>query len=342
MIKITDLMPEEIAEALAIKRFQGSQIFKWVHAKRVFNFESMTDLSKTLRERLENEAALPQIHPVGERKSTEPGGTRKTLYALSDGEAVEAVLIPDGERVTICVSSQVGCAMGCSFCATGQSGFVRNLSCGEIVEQALYFLREENIVERTPNIVYMGMGEPLLNYDEVRKSIKMLMRKNGVNIGARKITVSTYGDVPGIERFAEEKWQVRLSISLHAANDALRTKLVPASKKYPLKVLMQAVRNYCLDTDRQVTFEWTLMKDVNDSVRDAQEFIKLMSGLRSKVFINLIPYNQVEGLDYEPASLDACRHFQNTLNAEGLKATLRRERGGDIDAACGQLRARSK
>ena len=337
-ICITDLLPDELAEALGLKVYQARQLFRWIHAKQVFDLNAMTDLSKSMREELRERITMPQIQPVQTLDSREAEATRKYLFALHDGQTVEAVAIPEGGRLTLCLSSQVGCAVRCSFCATGLSGYVRSLSPGEIVEQALHLLHGRDLQGRTPNIVFMGMGEPFRNYDAVVKAIRMLMRKDGLNIGARKITVSTAGDVPGIERFAAQKWQVRLSVSLHAANDTLRSNLVPLNRKYPLARLMEAVRAYCDAAGRQVTFEWTLIQGVNDSAKDAQELSALIRGLRA--FVNLIPYNRVEGLSYEPSSPEACKAFAARLEAAGVNATLRRERGGDINAACGQLRAR--
>jgi len=337
-IAITDFLPEEIAERLEIKVYHARQIFRWIHAKQVFDFNAMTDLSKTMREELRAGVVLPQIHPIEVLSSREREATRKSLFGLCDGEAVEAVAIPEGERLTLCLSTQVGCPLRCAFCATGLSGFKRNLSAGEIVEQALHLLGDRDLQERTPNIVFMGMGEPFLNYDATLKAIRMFMRKDGLNIGARKVTVSTAGDVPGIERFAGEKWQVRLSISLHAANDALRSKLVPLNRKYPLARLLEAVRGYGERTGRQVTFEWTLIRGVNDSALNARQLLELTRGL--KAFVNLIPYNRVEELPYEPSPPETCEAFLRILEEGGMNATLRKERGGDINAACGQLRAR--
>ncbi len=337
-IGITDLLPDELAEALELKVYQARQLFRWIHAKQVFDLNAMTDLSKSMREELRERVTLPQIQPVQTLDSRESEATRKYLFELHDGATVEAVAIPEGERLTLCLSSQVGCAVRCTFCATGLSGFVRSLSPGEIVEQALHLLHGRDLRGRTPNIVFMGMGEPFRNYDAVVKAIRMLMRKDGLNIGARKITVSTAGDVPGIERFSAQKWQVRLSVSLHAANDTLRSELVPLNRKYPLARLMDAVRAYCDAAGRQVTFEWTLIQGVNDSLKDAQELASLIRGLRA--FVNLIPYNRVDGLTCEPSSPEVCKAFAARLEAAGVNATLRRERGGDINAACGQLRAR--
>lgn len=336
-IKLTDLDPAEIAVALDLKPYQGRQIFQWVHAKRVFDLQAMTNLAKDLRNRLAEMCVLPQLQLVQVVESP-VSGTRKALFQLTDGETVESVLIRSDCRITLCLSSQVGCALQCAFCATGQSGFTRDLRPGEIVEQALYLLRDEPIHDETPNIVYMGMGEPFRNYDATLKSIRLLMDKDGLGVGARKITVSTAGDIPGIKRFAHENWQVRLSISLHAANDTLRSQLVPLNRKYPLDKLLATIHEYIRITGRQVTFEWVLIDGINDSLDDAFELARLIGGLDAVV--NLIPHNPVEGLGYPAPSPAKCTGFCEALAHHGIKATLRQERGQDIDAACGQLRCR--
>jgi 23S rRNA (adenine2503-C2)-methyltransferase len=334
---LTGLFPKEIAAELGLKPFQGDQIFRWIHQKQVFDFDAMTNLSKGLRERLkENYDAVPlTLEEVSESEET---GTRKILFRLRDGESVEAVLLRSRDRLTVCLSTQVGCAVKCTFCATGLSGFTRDLDAAEVVGQALYLLRDVPLEGRTPNIVFMGMGEPLRNYDTTVQSIKLLMDKAGLGIGARKITVSTAGEVPGIAKFAQEDWQVRLSISLHAANDAKRSALVPLNRKYPLARLMEAVHAYVGQIGRQVTFEWTLLKGVNDSEEDARELVKLVQDL--KACVNLIPYNPVKGISFATPDAAACEAFADYLNANGVTATLRMERGRDIDAACGQLRRR--
>jgi 23S rRNA (adenine2503-C2)-methyltransferase len=338
---LTDFFPEGIVRELDLKPFQGRQLFKWIHQKQVFDFAEMTDLSKDLRKRLSEHCLLPQIQPVDQQRSDAEVVTGKLLFRLADGETVEAVRIGDDDgRVTFCLSSQVGCAVRCAFCATGMSGFQRHLSAGEIAEQALHLIRRENMGEKSPNIVYMGMGEPLRNYDNVVKSIRLLMRKDGLNIGARRITVSTVGDASGIRRFAEENWQVRLSISLHAANDELRSQLVPLNRKFGLAKLMDAVREYIAASGRQVTFEWALLDGVNDRFQDARELAELVKPLKAAV--NLIPYNPVPGAPYATPSRNRCMAFQKALEEQGVKATLRKERGQDIDAACGQLRRRTE
>lgn len=336
MICLSGMEPQEIAGRLELKPFQGAQIFKWIHEKQVFEFDAMTNLSKDLRTKLAESYAATQLTLLDMRSSVSAPGTRKALFRLSDGETVESVLIRDQERVTICLSTQVGCAIKCAFCATGLSGFTRNLGPGEIVEQALYLIQGEDLDGRSPNIVFMGMGEPFRNYDATLASVKLLQHKQGLNIGARKITVSTAGEVSGIRRFADEDTQVRLSISLHAANDTLRSKLVPLNRKYPLSELANSIRYYLDRTGRQVTFEWTLIDGVNDSPENAKELARFVQPL--KAIVNLIPLNAVEGLEFRRPSDERCERFQQILERQGVRSTLRRERGGDINAACGQLR----
>jgi 23S rRNA (adenine2503-C2)-methyltransferase len=335
---LSDCLPDEITAELGLKPFQGKQIFRWLHQKRVLDVERMTDLSKDLRARLAGEYVVRQLDPVRVKETT--SGARKVLFRLLDGHTIESVLLRDRDRVTLCVSSQVGCPVACGFCATGKSGFVRNLTAGEIVEQTLHLLADEQIEGRTPNIVYMGMGEPFLNYDAVAKSIRLLMCEDGLNVGARRITVSTVGVVPGIRRFTEEDWQVRLAVSLHAANDEMRSAIVPINTKYPLHDLIQSVRHYIRATGRQISFEWVLLRHVNDAQRHAHELADLIGDIKATV--NLIPFNAVEGSEYHPPTRAACETFRDTLVRRGIKTTLRQERGGDIDAACGQLRARTE
>ena len=335
---LTNLDAAEIAEALHLKPFQGKQLFRWMHQKKVFGFERMTDLSKELRARLAETCVAGQLQLVSVSASPRATGTKKALFKLADGETVESVLIREKDRTTLCLSTQVGCAVKCAFCATGHSGYTRNLSAGEIVEQALYLLADENMGERTPNIVYMGMGEPFRNYEATVRSVRLLMAPDGLGIGARRITVSTVGEVQGIERFANEDWQVRLSVSLHAANDEKRSELIPLNRKYPLARLKEAIRTYIDKTGRQITFEWTLLDGVNDSSQDARELAALAHSL--KAHVNLIPYNPVSGLGYAPPPRERCESFRDALETAGVSATLRREKGQDIDAACGQLRRR--
>lgn len=327
--------PNEIAEQLNIQPFQGRQIFRWIHKKQAFAFEEMTDLSKPLRARLEEEFSATPLELVQTQVSPRTG-TKKVLLRLPDEETVESVLIRDRDRVTLCVSSQVGCPLKCDFCATGMAGFKRNLSAAEIVSQALYLLRGEGMGERTPNIVYMGMGEPFRNYDNVIKSIRLLNSAEGLNIAARKITVSTAGEIEKIVAFADEDWQVRLSVSLHAANNDLRSKLVPLNRKYPLEKLHAAISEYQAKSGRQITLEWTLLDGVNDTPQDMQELEAFTQGL--DVAVNFIPWNPVSGLPYRPTPMQRGLQCRDAINRLGIHTTLRAEKGQDIDAACGQLR----
>jgi len=332
---ISDYDVRGLVKVLEIEPYQARQIFRWLHHKCVFDFQRMTDLSKALRDRLEADYAATQLLPVTTKRSPVTG-TKKTLFRLADGETVESVLIRDRDRVTVCVSSQAGCPLGCAFCATGQAGFARNLSAGEIAEQVLYLLRHEDLGGRTPNIVYMGMGEPFLNYDAVMASIRLLMTPFGQGIGARKITVSTVGDAPGIERFAQEDWQVRLSVSLHAANNPLRDRLAPLNRKYPLEQIREALLEYMSRKNRQITFEWVLLEEINDTQRDAEELVAFATGMKASV--NLIPWNPVPGIAFQPSAKKRRDQFLLWLAEGGLAATVRQEKGQDIDAACGQLR----
>ncbi len=331
------LMPEQITETLGLKPFQGRQIFHWIHRKGVVDFDAMTNLAKPLRERLKEECVAQDMRIVNVQVS-EDGGAAKVLIELRDGERVESVLLRDGDRVTLCLSSQAGCPLNCAFCATGADGFRRNLDAGEIAGQALLLLAAGEVPrEVTPNIVCMGMGEPFLNYDNLVAAIHLLMHPEGLEIGARRITVSTVGVVEGIARFAAEDWQVRLSISLHAANEELRSQLVPYNKKDSLARLRDSVRDYGAKTGRQITIEWTLLDGVNDTPKDVRELLAFLRGL--KAFVNLIPWNPVPGMPFLSSTRANCMNFLQGLEQGGVKATLRRENGGDIAAACGQLRA---
>ncbi|NLN92418.1 MAG: 23S rRNA (adenine(2503)-C(2))-methyltransferase RlmN [Candidatus Hydrogenedens sp.] len=335
---ITALLPEEIARQVDMLPREGRQLYRWIHRKRIFDIAAMTDLSKALRNTLQEQDHLFALKLV-EKQRSEKEGTSKVLLKCLDGEEIESVLLRHVGRVTFCLSSQAGCALNCSFCATGQSGFRRNLTTAEIVEQALHLAHLENLPENsTPNLVYMGMGEAFQNYEAVMNSIALLTHPEGMGIGARKITLSTAGDVPGIERFSEEPQQLRLSVSLHAADDELRSSLVPLNRRYPLKDLHRALQHYQERRSRQITIEWTLMKDINDSPAQAKQLVRFLEGLDAVV--NAIPWNPVSGLPYAPSPGKAQQAFIATLKQAGIKATLRRERGGDIDAACGQLRLR--
>jgi len=281
------------------------------------------------------------MKPLEERVSAD-GLTRKVLFALRDNQTIESVLMHYERRHTACISTQVGCPLGCVFCATGQSGFVRNLTPGEIVGQVLYFarqLRDQGRGTNRPitNVVFMGMGEPLANYEATWQAIETLTHDEGFNLGARRITISTVGLVPGIQRLAEEGTQIGLAISLHAPTDELRDKLVPINRRYPLNQLMAACRHYVERTGRRISFEYALIQGVNDSLEQARQLARLLDGLLCHV--NLIPLNPVPESPYQPSPRDRVLAFQAELNRLEVPNTLRVERGIDIQAGCGQLRS---
>ncbi len=334
-------------QSLGEPRFRASQIHTWIYRKAVSSFYEMSDIPKQLRARLDAEAQVSIPRVLKQRVSAD--GTRKFLFEMNDKKKIETVVMPQGRdkdsRFSLCISTQVGCPVGCLFCATGQSGFQRNLKAYEMVGQLLGSRREmarklKTDEELITNVVYMGMGEPMLNYDEMIGSIFILNDHKGINIGQRHITISTCGEAMGIRRLAEENLQVTLAVSLHAGNDTLRDVLIPLNRKYPLKELLEAVHFYIERTNRRVTFEYIMLDDMNIGAGDAQALIKLIKPLLAN--INLIPYNEVSGLEYKKPSSAKIRHFYNLLADGGLNVTLRDERGADIEAACGQLSAKNE
>ncbi len=339
---------EDVIKGWGHPAYRARQIWEWVYVKLAGDFASMTNLPKELRRQLAETFSLAPLHLLTEAVSTDKR-TRKGLFLLRGNETVETVLMFYDKRRTLCISSQVGCGMGCPFCATGLSGFRRNLSTGEIVGQVLYYARwladplaggEEAAPvprpTRVTNVVFMGMGEPMANYDRVWKAIRILTDKRGFNLGARRITVSTVGLVPGILRMAEEDLQVKLAVSLHAAEDELRNWLVPINRRYPLAELMDAVRTYIRRTGRRVTFEYALMRDINDRPEHARALIRRLKGVLAHV--NLIPLNPVEGSPFQPSPRRTTVRFARMLEDAGIPVTVRLRRGLDINAGCGQLR----
>lgn len=329
-------------------KYRARQVWEWLYVHYVDDFAAMTNLPKALRARLAETFTIQPLRVVTEAVSTNRL-TRKAVFALPDGETIETVLMLYEKRRTLCISSQVGCGIGCPFCATGLSGFGRNLSAGEILAQVMHYARfladptagGEDVVPvarpaRVTNIVFMGMGEPFANYDNVWRAIRTLVDKQGFNLGARHITVSTVGLVPGIRRMARESLQVRLAVSLHAADDNLRNQLVPINRRYPLADLMAAVREYIAATGRRVTFEYALMRDINDRPEHARALARLLKGILAHV--NLIPMNPVEGSPYQPSTRRATVTFARILEEAGIPVTVRLRRGIDINAGCGQLR----
>lgn len=321
-------------------RFRAQQIWQWLYARLADDYAQMSNLPQALRDRLSRLYRISPLDAESEQISDD-GLTRKVLFRLPDGETIESVLMSYERRQTVCVSSQVGCPIGCPFCATGQSGYVRNLSPAEIIAQPLFFARQlDPLGQPVSNVVIMGMGEPLINYDAVMQAVETWNDHQGLNLGARKITLSTAGYVPGIRRLAEEPLQIGLAVSLHAADDALRDGLVPLNRQYPLTELMSACRDYVQLTHRRVTFEYALIDGVNDTLAHASQLAQLLRGLRCHV--NLIPINPAPDTGYRAPSSDRVRAFEHTLAEQQTVTTVRLGRGIDIQAGCGQLRQRQE
>jgi len=331
--------------------YRAAQLLKWLYEDRVNSWDAMTNLPKELRNKLGENFSLTALELV--RKQGSRDTTQKFLWKLSDGSLIESVLIPANpalygeasDRHTLCVSTQVGCAYGCKFCASGLDGWKRNLRPEEIVEQVLAIERSEKqegslVTRLVDNLVIMGMGEPLANYENLLKALKILNAPWGGGIGARKITISTSGLVPQIQKLAEEPLQFRLAISLHGATDEVRNKIMPVNRKYPLKELTAACEYYQKQKGQMLTFEYILIAGVNDSVDQAKPLAQLAHRLHAKV--NLIPYNKVEDLAWERPTETAQENFLAALKKLKVIATLRREKGHDIDAACGQLRLKTE
>ena len=334
--KLEDL--EELMISLGQKKYRATQIFKWIYERGVTNFDEMSDISLSFREVLKNEFTLsiPTIY----KKQVSSDGTIKLLLCLDDDSKIETVLMRYNYGLVACVTSQVGCNMGCAFCASGLFKKQRNLEVHELVGQILVLnnlLKEEN--RKITHVVVMGTGEPFDNYDNVMKFIRILNNPHGFAIGARHLTVSTCGLVEKIREYANEGIQINLAISLHAPSDKIRNKIMPISLKYPLDQLMDAVKYYEATAKRRVTFEYILLEDINDSIENAKELAKLIKGTTS--YVNLIPYNPVGELKYKRTSGNRVHRFMDALIKEGVNVTVRKEFGTDIDAACGQLRAKN-
>ena len=341
-----EILEEKVA-AWDLPAFRARQIYKWIYQKDISSFYDMSDLPKALRESLDQKAKI-SIPRVMKQKISEDG-TRKFLFELSDKKKIETVLIPQSKdkkpKHTLCISSQVGCPVACTFCATGASGFFRNLETYEIVGQVLGSRREVNRRLKAgeedrliTNIVFMGMGEPFLNYSNVIEAVHILNDHRGIDIGQRHITISTAGEISGIERLTRENLQITLAVSLHASNDRLRSQLIPLNRKYPLADLCKALEYYTETTGRRVTFEYMMLDDLNVSQSDAEDLVKIVQPLLANV--NLIPYNKIEGSPFNRPGREKIMRFYHFLQKKGISVTLREERGADIDAACGQLAVR--
>src|SRR5512138_3367046 len=332
------------AEAFAVSldwpRFRGEQVWRWVHEKGARNFDEMSNLPRDVRTELAERAHIGSLTVAEVQTSRD--GTRKLRLVTRDGQSIESVLIPDGEKTTQCISSQVGCAVDCQFCATAKMGLKRNLDAGEIVDQvylARRLLAEVEPGRRLTNLVYMGMGEPLHNYDNVVRSLRILTHDKGAGLSQRRITVSTSGLVPKLERLGGEDVRPNLAVSLNAPNDAVRDEIMPINRKWNIAKLLAALRAYPLEQRRRITFEYVLLAGVNDSLADAAQLAKLLRGLKCKV--NIIPWNPHPEAPYQRPSPAAVEAFQNECRRLGLPTYLRTPRGDDIDAACGQLANRS-
>jgi 23S rRNA (adenine2503-C2)-methyltransferase len=315
--------------------FRAIQIWEGLYSLLWKSSVEFTNIPKDLKLKLDEEFSFSHLTPIKKMVSSD-GYTTKTLLGLPDGSAIEAVLMEYDQRRTLCISTQVGCAAGCKFCATGQMGFRKNLSSGEIIEQVLYyarFLRERG--EKITNIVYMGMGEPFLNYDSTIASIRRLNNPEGFKLGARRFTISTVGIIPKIKKFTQENTQINLAISLHAADNQLRSSLLPINAKYPIEKLIEVCHNYVNHTGRRVTFEWALIQNINDSPEQAEKLSKLLRGLNCHV--NIIPLNPTIGFKGKKALPQQVEEFKNVLDKNNIPCTVRVRRGIDIQAGCGQL-----
>ncbi len=334
LIGMTSGQLEQLVESLGEKKYRGRQIFRWLYNVGRHDLDDLTDLSKDLRDRLKSGYVCDVAAPVKERVSAD--GTRKYLFELEDGEFIETVLITseNSNRLTVCVSSQAGCALGCTFCATGDIGFRRNLSVGEILSQLL-FLRQQFGEEAFRNIVFMGMGEPMMNLDNVLDAVGIITDGAGMKHGARKITISTSGIVPGILRLAEVGSKVRLAVSLNAAIQAKREKIMPVARKYPLEALLGALRTYTRLTGFRVTFEYAIFAGFNDTPADLAAIIKSVRGIPCK--INILAYNPVNNSQFQRPTAASVDDFAKKLYPHVSAVTVRKSRGSDIEAACGQL-----
>ena len=330
----SDDLRVELVE-LGEKGYRAEQIFKWLYVEKVMSFDDMTNLSLELRAKLKENYTICNYKILKKQESSD--GTKKYLFDVLDGNAIETVLMQYHHGKTVCVSSQIGCRMGCKFCASTGIKFIRNLTPGEIVEQILAV--EQDINDKISNIVFMGIGEPLDNYDNVIKAIKILNNQKGLNIGTRHISVSTSGIVPRIYDLANENIQCTLSISLHATTDEKRSSMMPINNRYNIEELIKACKDYIKITNKRISFEYALAKDNNDNLEDAKRLVQLLKGMICHV--NLIPINKIENGQYSKSTNENILKFRDYLNDNGIVATIRRELGSDIDAACGQLRRKN-
>ena len=331
-LTVADL--EDILCAIGEKSFRAKQIASWVYKRRATSFHDMTDLSQDLRDRLENCFTLENAYSVKMQESHD--GTKKLLLSLEDGEKIECVLIPDGKRLTLCISTQAGCAMGCTFCCTGLTGFRRNLLAHEMIDQIFAAMDTLNQSKKITNFVLMGMGEPLANYGEVKRFLTLATSKDCLDISPRRITLSTVGIPKKIDTLGSEFRDVNLAVSLHATTEKTRSLLMPSNKGFSLKKLINACRTYPLPNRKRITIEYVLLKGVNDSIQDAKRLVNLLKGIPCK--INLIPFNPFPGAKFQRPSDEVVIDFKSQLVNARYTAMIRASKGSDISAACGQLR----
>jgi 23S rRNA (adenine2503-C2)-methyltransferase len=328
---------EKLMQEWGQQRFRARQLMLWLYHKRATNFDEMTDISKVFRADLIEKAYISQPKLVTKTNSA-IDDTVKYLFELQDGNRIESVLMYDQNRVTVCVSTQVGCAQGCAFCATGMMGFVRNLTAAEIIDQLMAIEFDLGGGKKATNVVFMGMGEPLANYEQTMKALRLMIAPEGLMVAARKITVSTSGLVPKIKAFTDEGLKVGLAVSLNATTNEVRNRLMPINKKYPIEEVLDASKEWAIKIGRRVTIEYVLIRGVNDSPDDAHRLCKILHGIPSK--LNLIPFNEIEGSNFRSPESEKVEQFRQIVASKYYVAPVRLSKGCDIAAACGQLRTR--
>jgi 23S rRNA (adenine2503-C2)-methyltransferase len=315
------------------ERYRTIQILRWLYQKGAHSFDEMTNLSKRFREQLNQVSFISILHPLRIEEARD--GTKKFLFELEDKNRIESVLIPDKDRLTLCISTQAGCAFGCKFCLTGKIGWKRNLTTSEILNQILAVREILDAKKSITNIVLMGMGEPLANYENTMKAIELMLHPDAFKFSSRRVTLSTVGLLPEMEKMAKERIRFRLAISLNATDEETRSHLMPVNRRYPFKKVLELCRKFPLQPRSRITFEYVMVKDINDSSRDAKRLLKMLRGIPSKV--NLIPLNEAPGISFKRPSDETVREFQEILMEGGLTAIVRASKGAEISAACGQL-----
>ncbi len=338
-VDLKNLSPSELEDLIASfgkERYRSIQILRWLYQRGIHSFDEMTNLSKKFRQAMEQVSFISLLHPLLVEESSD--GTKKFLFQLEDGNRIESVLIPDKKRITLCLSTQVGCAIGCRFCLTGKKGLKRNLATAEIVNQILAV--RETLPEKTSitNIVLMGMGEPLANYENTLKAIGLMTHPEAFKFSSRRVTLSTVGLLPELEQLAREKARFRLAISLNASDEETRSHLMPINRRHPLKRILEVCRKFPLQPRARITFEYVMLQGENDSLEDAKRLLKMLKGIPSKV--NLIPLNEASGIPFEKPSGERVKQFQEILIEGGITTIVRASKGTDISAACGQLQGK--